>query len=107
MIISGFTQEESRHTHGDENCHHVLIVLVLLVADHLPHQHDGDHLARLRQHLGGEADVLEGLVLAPTGHDVGEGTVAVLVKWSSVFGLPLEHHDQNCNHEGQDPVDKH
>jgi len=58
MIVSGLAQEESCHAHGDEHCDHVLVVLVLLVAHHLPHRHNGYHLARLRQHLGREADVL-------------------------------------------------
>jgi hypothetical protein len=32
----------------------------------------------LGEHLRGEADVLECLVLAPAGHDVGEGTERIL-----------------------------
>jgi hypothetical protein len=32
----------------------------------------------LGEHLCGEADVLECLVLAPAGHDVGEGTEGIL-----------------------------
>jgi hypothetical protein len=32
----------------------------------------------LGEHLCGEADVLECLVLTPAGHDVGEGTEGIL-----------------------------
>lgn len=58
-------------------------------------------------HLSGEADKLECLVLAPRGHDVGEGAVDVLVQWHGVSRLSRRG-DVHCRQsEGEDPVHKH
>ena len=45
--LAGLAEYEGHHPDGDEDSHHVLVELVLLVADHLAHGHDGDDLAGL------------------------------------------------------------
>ena len=57
--------------------------------------------------LCGKADKLEGLVLEPTAHDVGERAKGVLVEWCCVLGLVLEQDHQQSYHECQNSVHKH
>ena len=106
MTVSRLAEQEGNHAHRDKDSHHVLVILVLLVTHNLSHQHHWDDFAGLGQDLGGEADVLEGFVLTPARHDVGEGAVAVLVERGLVSGLSLQFHYNQGNEEGEDSVDK-
>ena len=45
----------------DAERHQVLDALVPLARDNVPHEHDRDHLAGLREHLRRERDILERL----------------------------------------------
>ena len=77
------------------------------IRDHLPHDHNRDDFGGLCQHLGGEADELEGLVLAPAAEGVGNGGVGVLVERRAVPGL-LGHGDVDKGyHQGQNAIHKH
>lgn len=74
------------------------------MGDNLPHQHDRDDLGGLGQDLSREADVLEGLVLAPAAHDVGERGEGVLVHRRSVARLFEQHAPQTRHGQSQDTV---
>ena len=37
--------QEGRHSNGDEDCHDILVILVLGLGDNLAHQHDRNHLS--------------------------------------------------------------
>lgn len=83
-------QQEHADAHGDQHGGEILPVLIALVRDDFTHEHHGDDFGGLGQHLGGEADVFEGLVLAPAAEDVGERSEGILVHGSAVAGL-VEH----------------
>ena len=97
-------QQEHADAHRDQHGGQVLPVLVTLAGDELPHEHDRNDLGGLGQDLGGEADVLQGLVLTPAAHDVGERGEGVLVHGRSVARL-LEQEAPDARHgQGQDAV---
>lgn len=97
-------QQEHADAHGDQRGGKVLPVFVALVGDEFPHEHDRNDFGGLGQHLSGEADVLEGLVLAPAAEDVGERSEGVLVHGCSVPRL-VEHDAPQPGHgQSQDSV---
>jgi len=97
-------QEEHADPHWDQHGGKVLPVFVALVGHDLTHEHDGDDLGGLGQELGGEAYVLEGLILAPAAHDVGERGEGVLVHGGSVARLLEKEAPQARHGQSQDAV---
>lgn len=97
-------QQEHADAHGDQHGGKILPVFVALVRDDFTHQHHRNDFGGLGKHLSGEADVFEGLVLAPAAEDVGEGSERVLVHGHSVARL-VEHEAPQPRHgQSEDPV---
>jgi hypothetical protein len=51
-----------------------------------------------------KADKLEGFILKPAAHDVGERGERILVQWGCVLGLVLEDDHYQRDNERQDTV---
>lgn len=97
-------QQEHADAHGDQHGGKILPVLVALVGDDFTHQHHRNDFGGLGEHLSGEADVFEGLVLAPAAEDVGEGREGVLVHGRPVARLVEREAPQPGHGQSQDPV---
>lgn len=101
------SQQEHADSEGDHECGDVLMPLVGPFGDKLPHDHHWNDLGSLGKDLDREADKLEGFILEPATHDIGDGAEGVFVEWSCVPGLLLEVHHDERHHKGQDTIDKH
>jgi len=100
-------EQEHADSHRDEGSSQVLPVLVTLARHQFAHHHHWDHFGGLGQHLGGEADVFECLILAPAAEDVGEGGKGVFVHRSPVARLLGQGAVQTSHREGQDAIHEH
>ncbi len=100
-------QQEHAESGRDHERSHVLVRLELLLRHQLAHQHHGDDLGRLGHHLGRKADELQGFILAPAAHYVGEGAVRVFVERRGVFGLLRTQQHGHPGDEGEDTVHEH
>lgn len=87
-------QQKHADANGDEHGGEVLPVFVTFAGHELPHEHNRNDFGGLGQDLSGEADVLEGLVLAPAAQDVGERSEGVFVHGHAVARI-FEHHATN------------
>lgn len=77
-VVGGGKEEiETKTDHASTD---VLIELVTLVVHDLAHKHNWYHLESLGEHNNWEADVLEGLVLAPAADNVSHRWEAILVE---------------------------
>lgn len=87
-VVAG--QQEHADAHRDQCGGKILPVFVALVRDDFTHEHHRNDFGGLGQHLSGEADVFEGLILTPAAEDVGERSEGILVHGCSVARL-VEH----------------
>lgn len=107
MLVLRAGEEEHADSNGDQQSSEVLPVLVILLRNDLPHKHDGDDFGGFGQHLRGEADELEGLVLTPAAHDVGERSEGILVHGSTVARLLEQQAPQARHSQSKDAVHEH
>lgn len=99
-------QEEHADTHWDQHRGEVLPVFIALMGHNLTHEHYRNDFGGFGQNLSGEADVLEGLVLAPAAQDVGERGEGVLVHGCSMARLLEQNAPEAWNSQSQDTVHK-
>lgn len=104
MLAGRAGQQEHADAHRDQHGGEVLPVFVALVRDDLAHEHDGYDFGGFGQDLGGEADVLQSLVLAPAAQDVGERGEGVLVHGRSVARLLKQEAPEAGHGQSQDTV---
>ena len=106
LLRLGVTELEGRGAHHYEKRNHPVEVAVALARHEETHEHHGEHLARLREYLRRERDVLEHLVLAHARDHVGVGAERVLVRRQEapLLRRSVEYPDDDADDDSSEAV---